>query len=181
MNHLDIILVIPLAIGALRGFIRGFILEIASLIGLIAGVFLAAMFADVAGDFILQYVQWSPNAVKIIAFVLIFIGVIIVVRVVAKGVEKVFELAGLSFLNRIAGLGAGVLKVAFILSVVLIFFNYINRDNALMSEETRQESFLYPKIEMIVPMMMPGSNFLSLDYTIQQLNSLKEMNPQEEE
>ncbi len=164
MNHVDIILAIPLAIGAIRGFSRGFLLEIASLIGIIAGAFLAAMFGGVAAGVLSDYVDWNPNAIKIVAFVIIFILVIIVVKLIARIIEKFFKLVGLNFLNRIAGLVAGTLKIAFILSVVLIFFNYINRNQAFMSEETRENSYLYDKVAGLVPRLLPGSDTFSFKY-----------------
>lgn len=161
MNHVDIILAIPLAIGAIRGFTRGFILEIASLIGLIAGVFLAAMFADVAAGVLSKYVEWNPHAIKILAFVIVFILVIIVVKLIARIIEKLFKIVGLNFINRLAGLGAGTLKIAFVLSVVLIFFNYVNRNRAFMSEETQNTSFLYNKVAGLVPSLIPGKDYIN--------------------
>jgi membrane protein required for colicin V production len=156
MNHVDIILAIPLTIGAISGFSKGFVREIASLIAIVAGVALAALFAGMAGEKIMQYVDWNPNMVKITAFVLVFILVVIVVKAIARIIESLFEAAGINILNRFAGLGAGALKVAFLLSIILIFFNYINQDRAYMSDETRQESFLYNKVAAFVPSVMPG-------------------------
>ncbi len=161
INHVDIILVIPLAIGAIRGFSRGFILEIASLVGIVAGVFLAALFANIGAELLMKYIDWNPYAIKILAFVIVFILVMIVIKIIARMVESIFKLVGLNIINRIAGLGAGVLKVAFILSVVLIFFNYINRDNMLMSDETRKSSFLYNKVAALVPSLLPKMNFIN--------------------
>ncbi len=178
MNHVDIILAIPLTIGAIRGFTRGFLLEIASLIGIIAGAFLAAMFGGMVAGLLTEYVDWNPNAIKIIAFVVVFILVIIVVKLIARIIERFFKLVGINFLNRIAGVGAGTLKVAFILSVVLIFFNYINRHSAFMSDETRESSYLYDKVAGLVPRMLPGSETFSFK---SDLNSFLAPEPEEEE
>ncbi len=166
MNHIDIILAIPLAIGAIRGFSKGFILELASLVGIIIGVFLAALFSGLISQMLLEYVDWNPNAMKIVAFIVIFILVVITVKIVGRLIEKFFKLIGLNFLNRIAGLVAGILKVGLILSVLLIFFNYINRDGLIMSEEIRQESFLYDPVASLVPSILPGQNFLNFDEII---------------
>ncbi len=166
MNHVDIILAIPLTIGAIRGFARGFILEAASLVGLVAGVFLAATFAQLVGQLILSMVQWNPIAVKIIAFVITFIIVYIIVFAIARFVEKIFKLTGLNMLNRLAGIVAGTLKIAFILSIVLIFFNHLNRKNALMSDEVQNSSFLYDKIAAFVPSVLPAKDFFTVRNTV---------------
>lgn len=166
MNHVDIILAFPLAIGAIKGFSRGFFLEIASVIGLVVGVMLAAAFADYLGGVISGYMEWSQHTIKIIAFVVIFLLVIIAVKFIARVLQNFLKMLGLNFLNRIAGLGAGVFKVAFLLSVVLIFFDYINRNEIVMSEETRENSFLYKPVSALVPSMLPKGNFINAEETI---------------
>ncbi len=160
MNHIDIILSIPLVIGALRGFMKGFIREAASLGGLIAGIYFAAIFAETVGMHIGEYVDWDQNTVKIVAFVVVLIIVLIVVTLIARIIEKIFKMAGLNFLNRLAGVVAGTLKVAFILSVILIFFNYINRNELFMSKQTQEESFLYNPLSRFAPSVIPPNSFL---------------------
>jgi membrane protein required for colicin V production len=165
MNHIDIILSIPLVIGALRGFMKGFIREAASLGGLIAGIYFAAIFAETVGIYIDEYVSWDQGTIKIVAFVIILIAVLIVVNIIARIIEKIFKMVGLNFLNRLAGVVAGTLKIAFILSVILIFFNYINRNELLMSKQTQEESFLYNPLSRFAPSVIPSNNFLQYDKT----------------
>ncbi|MFW5892367.1 MAG: CvpA family protein [Bacteroidota bacterium] len=165
MNHIDIILSIPLVIGALRGFMKGFIREAASLGGLIAGIYFAAIFAETVGIYITQYLSWDQGTIKIVAFVMILIVVLIVVNIVARIIEKIFKMVGLNFLNRMAGVVAGTLKIAFILSIILIFFNYINRNEMLMSKKTQEESFLYNPLSRFAPSVIPSKNFLQYDKT----------------
>jgi membrane protein required for colicin V production len=162
MNHVDIILVIPLAIGAIRGFYRGFIMEAATLVGLIAGVYLAAMFSEVVSTLILSSISWNPAAVKIISFVVTFLIVFVIVLAMARFIEKLFKLTGLGIINRLAGVVAGTIKIAFIISIVLIFFNHLNRNNMLMSDEVQQESFLYNKVSSFVPMLLPGRDYMNV-------------------
>jgi membrane protein required for colicin V production len=171
MNHIDIILAIPLTIGAIRGFSRGFILELASLAGILIGVFLAALFSGLISELLLEYVDWNQNAMKIVAFIIIFIFVVITVKIIGRLIEKFFKLIGLNFLNRLAGLVAGGLKFAFILSVVLIFFNYINREELLMSKETQDESFLYNPVASLVPSILPGQDFLNFEEIIDKVRN----------
>jgi len=49
-NHWDIILFIPLAFAAWKGFRKGFIVELASIIALIAGIYIAANFSEVTAN-----------------------------------------------------------------------------------------------------------------------------------
>jgi membrane protein required for colicin V production len=133
---------------------------------------MAVLFANLVGNMIIEYLDWNPHAVKILAFVIVFIIVMIIVNLMARILEKFFKLVGLNFFNRLAGLGAGVIKMAFILSVVLIFFNYLNRENLLMSDETRESSFLYPKVEAIVPWLLPNDSFINVGIAIDRIKSI---------
>ncbi len=171
MNHVDIILAIPLAIGAIRGFARGFVMEAAALIGLIAGVFLAALIADIMGKIVAELSDWNVMTFKIITFVIIFVIVVVLINMVARFVEKLFKLTGLNLINRIAGIGAGIVKYAFVLSVVLIFFNYLNRNELLMSEKTQNDSLLYNKISGFVPAVLPPKDFIVVKDTLKRIIS----------
>ncbi len=172
MNHVDIILAIPLTIGAIHGFSRGFVLVVTTLAGLVGGVFLAAAFADLVAHVLSDLVSWNPGTLKIIAFVIIFIGVVIMVNILGRFIENIFKFTGLNLINRLAGLVAGILKLAFILSIVLIFFNHVNRENMLMSDKTQKNSFLYDKVASFVPSILPRLDFESFK---EEVNKLKEL------
>lgn len=171
MNHVDIILAIPLAIGAIRGFSRGFIMEVAALFGLVAGVFFAALIADILGKIITELTDWNVMTFKILAFVVVFVFIVVLVNLAGRMIEKIFKLTGTNLINRIAGIGAGIVKIAFVLSVVLIFFNYINRNGILMSDETRNESFLYEKVEAFVPAILPSKDYIMVKDTFNRIIS----------
>ena len=65
MNILDIILLIPIAWFAYRGFTRGFIIELVSLIALVAGIFLAIHFSWFAAEFLADHFIEVANGSKI--------------------------------------------------------------------------------------------------------------------
>ncbi len=169
MNQVDIILAIPLAIGAVRGFARGFVMEAAALIGLIAGVFLAALIADIMGKIVAELSDWNVMTFKIITFVIVFVMVVVLINTLARFIEKLFKLTGLNLINRIAGIGAGIVKYAFVISVALIFFNHLNRNELLMSEKTQDNSFLYNKISGFVPAVLPPKDFIVVKDTFKRI------------
>ena len=79
MNILDIILVIPIVLLAFAGFRKGLIKELASLVALILGIYFAVYFSDWTAGFLTQHFDINQRYVFIIAFVLTFIGVVILV------------------------------------------------------------------------------------------------------
>jgi membrane protein required for colicin V production len=162
MNYLDIILIVPLAYGAIRGFSKGFIIELASLASLILGVFIAVIISDIIGQMAESIIDWNPIVVKIVAFIIAFALVVIIVHLLAKSIEKIIKIAGLGLFNRIAGLGAGLIKMVFFVSVVLILLNNIKltAGKKIISDERRENSLLYNKIEGFAFFILPEADFL---------------------
>jgi membrane protein required for colicin V production len=69
MNTLDIIILVLLIWGGIAGFRKGFFLEAAALLGLVLGIYLAVIAADIAGRVFSGLVDWNPLPVKILAFI----------------------------------------------------------------------------------------------------------------
>lgn len=162
MNYLDLIIAVPLAYGAIRGFFKGFIIEAASLVSLIVGVFIAVLVADIVGQISVAIIDWNPLIVKTVAFILAFGLVIFIVHLFAKSLEKIIKIAGLGMFNRIAGLISGILKMAFFVSVILILLSNIGTlaGKNIISDEKREESLLYNKAENFAHFIIPDKGFL---------------------
>ena len=162
MSYLDLIIAIPLAYGAVKGFRKGFVIEVASLASLILGVFIAIIVADIIGQIAVAIIDWDPNIVKIVAFIIAFALVVLVVHLLAKTIEKLIKIAGLNLFNRIAGLAAGFLKIAFFISVVLILLNNLSEKSGgkIISDERREESVLYSRLENFAHFVIPNKEFL---------------------
>ncbi|MEE4177901.1 MAG: CvpA family protein [Bacteroides sp.] len=162
MNYIDLIIAIPLLWGAIRGFSHGFLMEVATLAGLIGGIFVALIAADVAGRILAGMVDWNPIPFKFFAFVVAFILVVILLKFLAKVLENVFKAIHLNLLNRLGGLVFGIIKFAFILSILMIFVNYLNPHIELLSEKAREGSLLLPYIEKMVHYILPAKEFIPL-------------------
>ncbi|MFW5792950.1 MAG: CvpA family protein [Bacteroidota bacterium] len=179
MNYLDIVLAVPLAYGAIRGFYKGFIIEIASLASLIMGVFIAVIVSDIAGQILVAMVEWNPLVIKIIAFIIAFSLVVFVVHLFAKSLEKIVKITGLNIFNRIGGLFAGLVKILFFLSVIILLMNNFMSSThiSIVSEKTREESILYYRIENFAHKILPDKEFLQ---KYNPFNNKKESSEEEE-
>ena len=62
---------------------------------------------------------------------------------------------GLSERGRLLGAAFGILKLAFIASVVIIFVDAANRSLRLIEQETLDASILYTPVKKIAPMILP--------------------------
>ncbi len=155
MNTVDIILALILLYGFIRGFMRGFLGEVASLVAIIAGIFGAIHFSYFAGEFLRRHLDWDPEYVYLLAFAITFLVIVIAISLVGKVLTKIAGLAALGMLNRIFGAFFGFLKVAFVLSVILMFFNASRQDFELIPEKTLENSVLLPPVEALAPVLLP--------------------------
>ncbi len=162
MNLIDIIILIPLTWGAFKGFRNGFLIEIATLAGLVAGVFLALIAADVVGRVLEAMVSWNPIPYKFMAFVIVFVIVVVALKFLAKVMEHMLKAIHLNFLNRAAGLLAGALKLALFLSIFMIFVNYLNPHITILPDKLREGSLFLPYIEKLVHYVLPAKDFIPL-------------------
>lgn len=149
MNFLDIVLGILLAWGLYKGFKNGLFVELASLIALIAGIYGAIHFSYLTGDYLAENMDWNERYINIAAFLITFIGIVILVQLAGKLLTKIADFAMLGLLNKIAGAIFGVLKVAIILGALLIFFERLNSSFQFVGEDTQMQSIFYEPIRDI--------------------------------
>ena len=156
MNILDIALLTLLVLGLVRGFMRGFFVEIASLIALIAGVYGAFHFSNFAASFLKERVQWDENTVNIVAFIITFVIIVFTIAIAGKALTKIANFAMLGLLNKILGALFGGLKVAFILSVILLVLDRIPANIPFIQEGDQDKSVLYYPIKSLIPTLFPN-------------------------
>lgn len=155
MNYLDIILTVPLVWGVFRGFRKGLVIEVASLIAAVAGVWGAVHFSYFISDTLNLTSPYSP----LISFAITFVIIVIIVFVLAKLIEKSINLLALGFLNKLAGAFFGMLKFAFLLSILLLIIGKASINKPLVPEEDQKASLLYPHVSAVAPYIIPKLNF----------------------
>ncbi len=156
MNTVDIILSLVLLYGLVRGFFRGLLTELASLVGIVAGIYGAVHFSHFLGDFLGSLVEWKPQYINLISFAVTFIIIVVLVSLAGKMLTKVAAFAALGIVNKILGGIFGVLKSAFVASVIIMFFKATNERIEIVEDRTLEESVLYEPVESIAPIILPS-------------------------
>ena len=149
MGFLDIVLGILLVWGLYKGLTNGLFVELASLVALIAGIYGSIHFSYIAGDYLSQNMEWNHRYIKLTAFIITFIAIVLLVHFAGKLLTKIADFAMLGLLNKIAGGIFGALKVAIILGALLMFFEKATTSFNFVNEETKKESMLYQPIRDI--------------------------------
>lgn len=155
MNTVDIILGIILLLAFISGFKKGLFVTLASLVGLIAGVFGAIYFSDFVGGYLSQWFDWSDKITKLASFAVTFSIIVIAISMAGKFLTKIADFAALGLLNKLLGGVFSTLQYAFIISVFFMFFNSSNITGYVISEEKKSESVLYGPVASLAPLVVP--------------------------
>jgi membrane protein required for colicin V production len=155
MNVLDIVLGVFLLIGLFQGFRKGFFVELASLLGLILGVIGAIYFSHFVSGILIKFTGWEEQTVNLVSFAITFIGIVILVSMLAKVLTQMADIAALGLINKFFGAVFGLLSSAFFMSVLLLFFNSFERDFSILEEEKKETSILYKPVSSLAPMVLP--------------------------
>ncbi|MFN5213233.1 MAG: CvpA family protein [Bacteroidota bacterium] len=160
---IDIFLLLVIGFGIYHGFVRGFILTIFSGIAWIIGLFAALKLTAVFSEWLRDAFDSTSPYIPLISFFLLFAGVVALVILFARVIDKIISVAQLGIFNKIAGaLFKGLLFLLFA-SVALWLVNQAG----FIKPETKADSKLYSWVEPIAP-----SFFKFIDHNIPALKGL---------
>lgn len=154
-SYLDIFLAIPLLWGIVRGLMVGFVRSLSIFIGLILGIYLSYIYAPELSPQIGEWFTITANQCLSLAYVIIFISVMIMVAILARILDKFLHIILLGWLNKLLGAIFGFFKWAIILSFFIMVIEYANSKFEFLSPEKKSESILYTPIKNVVPTIMP--------------------------
>ena len=149
MGYLDIFLSLIIAWGAYNGFSKGLVNELASVLGIITGIYLAKNFYPLLDIKLKPIFESEAGFISILSSMLIFLFSIMIFKAIAKLLTKFLKLISLGLLNRIIGAVFGIIKSVLLLCVVIFIFSKINKITATIDYTTLNQSFLYSNIEKI--------------------------------
>lgn len=152
MNSFDITLLVIIAVFAIRGIFRGLITELTVLIALITGYVLGFLYLD-HGVLILQ--KFFPDlpefAAKIIAFAVIFVAVNIVLRMVAKALNKFASFTFMQSVNKSAGGIFAAAKATLFISIAFLILEFIPFSTQIKISIGADQSSLYNPVRAFAP------------------------------
>jgi len=147
MNSFDLIVLLVLAYGAVRGISKGFVVELAGIVGLFLALYGAYQFGSAVKSVLTEYVTWDPKLLFSVSFLFLFIGILFGVSLLAKLLTKTLKFVALGWLNRLAGGLFGIFKWCILLSALLLVAQEINSIITVLPESITEESVSYPFLE----------------------------------
>lgn len=157
MRKTDIILLLPLLWGIYWGVYKGIISQLTSFAGIIIAAYVSIKYYSYIAAFINAHVDedTSQHYVSIATFVVVFILVLLIIFLISKQIEKLTKALNIGYLNHIAGGIFGLVKWAFLVSIILVLLN-------LFSQETNEKyidfhnTWVYNHLVEIAPRIMPN-------------------------
>jgi membrane protein required for colicin V production len=156
MSFLDIILGVLLAYGMFQGIRNGLFVELASLISLILGIYVAIKFSYLARVMLSGLVHWNPKTIQITAFVITFLVVVIGISIMAKVLTSVADFAQLGVINNLGGGFFRLIKTILIASIFFNLFEKVNFNNIIAKKETLDNSLFYRPIQKTAGFIYPS-------------------------
>lgn len=154
MNYLDLIILTGVALLTFFGLRKGFIVTLATLAGLLLGIYAAVYFSHFAAGFIERNFHPSTFWMPALAYGVTFLVVLTGVYIVGKLVEKLVEMTGMSFLNHIGGALLGFVKGVLILSAVFYLIGLADPKEQIISKPAKEKSMFYRPVAAVVPVLL---------------------------
>ena len=124
MNAWDIALIFILLLGAYRGYTKGILLEVVAVLAFVIAVIGALQLMSWGVTVLSDTLQTEGAWLPLLAFVLLFVGILTGVSIAGKMLKSVIHLTPIGYLDGLLGGVVGVIKWAFGISVVMILLEY---------------------------------------------------------
>ncbi len=144
MNWADWAIIVILGLSAFLSFWRGFVREALSLLGWLLAFWVAISFNDALATLLVSHIT-TPSVRLGTAFLILFVGTLIVVGIVNFLLVKLMHLTGLTSTDRMLGIVFGMLRGVAIV-IVIVFLASVT---AIPEDPWWRESLLLPHFEQL--------------------------------
>ncbi len=149
MSIIDIIILVVVAFGLIRGLMNGLVQELTILVALVLGVIGAKMWSPELGQRLSEAFAWSEKVSAAIAYAAILFGITVGLGLIGKLLTRILRAASLSGLNRLFGGLFGALKWAIIAGAIFTLVDMFNDKIPIIKPEAKAQSVLYEPIQQL--------------------------------
>lgn len=146
----DILFVATIALGFWWGYKKGIIYSIFSMLGYFLGVIVAMKFSYLLVNFLKGSLNASPKVLAVIAFILVFVGIVLMARLIAWVLEEILKSFSLNVINQVIGGVLHSLIALFVLCVLIWFADKMN----VFPQKQKDTSHVYRYIGNLGPQVV---------------------------
>jgi len=144
---LDIAGITIIIVFFIRGYMKGIIIAAFSVLAILLGIICSLRLSHLLSAWLLEKEIITSGWVQLVSYLVLFVAVVLLVRLLAKAIEKTFEAMLLGWVNK----SIGGLLYAFLATVVWSSLLWIMNQLHLIAPETIAASKTYPYMEPIAP------------------------------
>ena len=144
---LDLIGVTLIILFFIRGYMKGFIIAAFSVLAILLGIICALKLSHTLAAFLFEKGLITSGWGQLISYIILFIGVVLLVRLVARAIEAALKLALLGFVNKLTG---GILY-AFLGAIIWSTLLWICNQMHIITPETIATSKTYSWFAPLAP------------------------------
>lgn len=141
---IDLVFTVLIVLAVIKGYQKGFVIAVFSVLAFILGLAAALKLSTLVAAYLADSVNISAKWLPFVAFVLVFLGVVILVRLGGKLIEKTLQLALLGWANRIAGIILYGALYIIIFSIVLFYAERLKLVQPSAIESSLTHNFVKP-------------------------------------
>ena len=143
MSWLDIIILLPLLIGLVRGLMKGLVIEIASIVAIVLGYIGSRLWGAMFAAWLIKQFSWPETVCMVVAYALLFIGISLLLHILARAISKLFQKVSLGWLNRLLGGIFGTLKWAIIVLTLVLCVHRLDEQFQFIQPDLKEQSIIY--------------------------------------
>ncbi len=149
MSPFDVFIIIIISYSIIRGLFRGLVKEVSSIIGVLGGFYAAYSYYPMVAK-LLSGVIKEQSYLSILSFLIIFCGILIVISILGVVIKYLLNVAFLGWIDRICGVGFGLIKGVLIVTVIFIILTtFLSKGTPLI-----KKSILAPHVIWISEQMV---------------------------
>jgi membrane protein required for colicin V production len=144
---IDIIVLGLLLLAIFKGLRKGLVLAVFSFLAFVIGLAAALKLSAIVAHYLAESTNVSARWLPVLAFVLVFVAVLLLVRLGAKLIEGALQLVLLGWLNRIGGVLFFALLYLFLFSILLFWADNLH----LLRPTLKEASVTWPWLQPLAP------------------------------
>ena len=149
---IDLVFLILMILAVVKGYQRGLIVGIFSFVAIIVGLAAAIKLSAVVAGYIGDSVKVSDRWLPVISFLVVFIGIVLLIRLGANLLQKTVELGMMGWINRLGGIILYATIYILVYSVILFYAEKLK----LLQPASIEKSIVYPYVQPIGPLVIDG-------------------------
>lgn len=141
MNGFDLVVMVIVLFCLVRGAFKGLIREVAGIVAVMAGFYGAITYYPLPAPFLAGFIE-TDSIRYLISFGVLFVGIVVLVNLLAAIIRKLLQLVFLGWVDRTFGLIFGTAKGLLIVSVAFILLTALAPSGTGFLTESKTAPYL---------------------------------------